>query len=75
MTLIDTDILSLLLAGNARALSRLRLVDDEIAISVITKIEILRGSYDFVLNASDGIQLERRNSGWTGSSKISPGGR
>jgi tRNA(fMet)-specific endonuclease VapC len=59
MILLDTDTLSLLLAGNGSVLLRLRRSEDELAISVITKVEILRGRYDFLLKASDGTQLQR----------------
>jgi tRNA(fMet)-specific endonuclease VapC len=62
MTLLDTGILSLLLAGNERVLSRLRQAEDDLAISVITKVEILRARYDFLLKASDGAQLQRAQS-------------
>lgn len=59
MILLDTDTLSLLLAGNAPGLSRLRRTEEDLAIIVITKVEILRGRYDFLLKASDGVQLQR----------------
>ncbi len=59
MILLDTDTLSLLLAGNAPVLSRLRRNEEDLAITVITKVEILRGRYDFLLKASDGAQLQR----------------
>jgi tRNA(fMet)-specific endonuclease VapC len=59
MTLLDTDILSLLLAGNPMVLARLRRAEEDLAITVITKVEILRGRFDFLLKASDGDQLQR----------------
>jgi tRNA(fMet)-specific endonuclease VapC len=59
MILLDTDTLSLLLAGNAPVLSRLQRTEEDLAITVITKVEILRGRYDFLLKASDGAQLQR----------------
>jgi tRNA(fMet)-specific endonuclease VapC len=62
MTLLDTDTLSLLLAGKEPVLTRLRQAADQLAISVITKVEILRGRYDFLLKASDGAQLQRAQS-------------
>src|SRR5262249_3647011 len=62
MTLLDTDTISLLLAGNKRVLSRLQQARDNLVISVITKVEILRGRYDFLLKASDGTQLMRAQS-------------
>jgi tRNA(fMet)-specific endonuclease VapC len=58
MILLDTDILSMLLAGNQRVIARLRRAGDELAITVITKIELLRGRYDLLLKAADGHQLQ-----------------
>jgi tRNA(fMet)-specific endonuclease VapC len=59
MILLDTDILSLILAGNANAIARLRQAGDDVAISVITKVEVLRGRFDFLFKAGDGDQLQR----------------
>jgi tRNA(fMet)-specific endonuclease VapC len=59
MILLDSDILSLILAGNSTVVARLHRAEDELAITVITKVEVLRGRYDFLLKASDGIQLQR----------------
>ncbi len=62
MILLDTDILSLVLAGRPTVVARLRRAEPEIAITVITKVEILQGRYDFLLKASDGDQLQRAQS-------------
>ncbi len=59
MTLLDTDTLSLLLAGNPTVLARLRRAEEHLAITVVTKLEILQGRFDFLLKASDGAQLQR----------------
>jgi tRNA(fMet)-specific endonuclease VapC len=59
MTLLDTDTLSLLLAGNPRVFARLRRAEEDLAITVITKVEMLQGRFDFLLKASDGDQLQR----------------
>ena len=59
MTLLDTDILSLLLAGNPTVIARLRRADENLAITVITKVEILQRRFEFLLKASDGAQLQR----------------
>lgn len=56
MILLDTDILSLLMAGNPTVIARLRQATDDVAISVITKVEILRGRFDSILKAGDGDQ-------------------
>ncbi|GBF81230.1 type II toxin-antitoxin system VapC family toxin [Aphanothece sacrum] len=52
MYLLDTDTLTHLHAGNTNVINRLEtLQDEEIAITIITKIEILRGRIDYVLKA------------------------
>jgi len=58
MYLFDDDSLSHLHAGNANIISRLEsLQDDEIAITIITKVEILRGRIDYLLKAFSGVDL------------------
>lgn len=58
MHLLDTDTLTYLHAGHPQVIARLReLPDPNVAITVITRIEILRGRFDFVLKAADGVQL------------------
>lgn len=60
MHLLDTDILSLLQRGHARIVEAIEALEDsELAITLVTKIEILRGRQDFVLKAADGEQLLR----------------
>lgn len=60
MHLLDTDILSLLQRGNAKVVEALEASDDSaLAITLITKIELLRGRQDFVLKAATGEQLLR----------------
>ncbi len=58
--LLDTDILSLLQRGHAKVVEAIEALDDsELAITLITKIELLRGRHDFVLKAATGEQLLR----------------
>ena len=58
MHLLDTDTLKYLHAGHPQVIARLReLPDPNVATTVITRIEILRGRFDFVLKAADGVQL------------------
>jgi tRNA(fMet)-specific endonuclease VapC len=58
MYLLDTDTLTYLHAGHPRAIERLRaLADPNVVTSVITRIEILRGRFDFVLKAATGLEL------------------
>ncbi|HWG46513.1 MAG TPA: type II toxin-antitoxin system VapC family toxin [Gemmataceae bacterium] len=58
MYLLDTDTLTLVHAGHLRVLERRQTVpDNEIAIAIVTRIEVLQGRFDFVLKAADGNQL------------------
>ena len=58
MYLFDTDTLSHLHAGNGNIINRLEsLQGDEIAITIITKGEILRGRIDYLLKAFSGVDL------------------
>ncbi len=60
MHLLDTDILSLLQRGHTKVVKALEASEDsELAITLITKIEFLRGRHDFVLKAATGEQLLR----------------
>lgn len=60
MYFLDTDTLTLAHAGHARISDQLRRVDpNEVAITVITRIEILQGRFAAVLKASHGEQLVR----------------
>jgi len=60
MYILDSDILSLFHAGNENVGQRMDAVDPaELATSIVTKVEILRARYAFLLNASDGEQLLR----------------
>jgi tRNA(fMet)-specific endonuclease VapC len=59
MTLLDTDTLTLLLAGNEKVRRRVEQEDDEMAITVVTRIEILQGRFAFLLKAADKAQLQQ----------------
>ena len=57
---LDTDTLTLAHAGHARVSDQFRRVDpNEVAITVITRIEILQGRFAAVLKASHGDELVR----------------
>ena len=57
---LDTDILTLIHANQARVAEQQRnIAPQEIAISIITRIEILRGRFDAVLKAKDSEALLR----------------
>jgi tRNA(fMet)-specific endonuclease VapC len=60
MHLLDTDTFSHLQAGHPQVVANLRTVDDpEVGTTIITKIEILRARFDFVLKAATGEHLLR----------------
>lgn len=60
MHLLDTDTLTYLHAGHPQVIRRLsELADPNVATTVITRIEILRGRFDFVLKAATGPELLR----------------
>jgi tRNA(fMet)-specific endonuclease VapC len=58
MHILDTDMISLLHAGNPRVeRNKDRFDPAQIATTIITRIEVLRGRFDFVMKARDGQQL------------------
>jgi len=58
--LLDTDILTHLLAGREAVVRRLsRLEDPEVGTTVVTKIELLRGRFDFLLKAATAREVLR----------------
>ncbi len=60
MHLLDTDTLIHLDAGHSRVVERARsLPESEIGTTLITRIELLRARFEFLLKASDGQQLLR----------------
>ncbi len=57
MFILDTDILSLLLRGHARVTERVAQATEEVAITLITRIEILQGRFASVLKAESSEKL------------------
>lgn len=58
MHLLDTNTLTHLYAGQVNVVERLRTVEDaEVGITIITKVEVLRGRIDYILKAETGINL------------------
>ncbi|MCZ8120142.1 MAG: type II toxin-antitoxin system VapC family toxin [Microcystis sp. LE18-22.4A] len=58
MYLLDTDTVTHLHSGNTNVINRLEnLQDEKVAITIITKIEILRGRIDYLLKAFSGSDL------------------
>jgi tRNA(fMet)-specific endonuclease VapC len=60
MYLLDTDTLTHLYADNANVIDRLNSVGDvKFGITIITRVEVLRGRIDYLLKAETGEQLLR----------------
>ncbi len=60
MYILDTDTVTHLYAGNPKVVENLKRTDDsDIRITIITRIELLRGRFEFLLKASDKHQLIR----------------
>ncbi len=60
MHLLDTDTLTHLHAGHPKVIKRLRQLDDpDVATTIITKIELLQGRFDFLLKAASAAELLR----------------
>jgi len=62
--LLDTDIITLWLLGHARLAERVLGTTELVAITVVTRVELLRGRFDSLLKASDGVQLQQANGAW-----------
>lgn len=58
MILLDTDIVSHVFKANPKVLERLRGAMDPVAITIITRLEILRGRSEALLKAADGLELQ-----------------
>lgn len=59
MILLDTDTLSLLLAGHPRVTARFLAAPEPVSTTVITRIEMLEGRFASLMKAADGEQLLR----------------
>jgi tRNA(fMet)-specific endonuclease VapC len=57
--ILDTDVLTHFLRNHPRVVERMQKTDDEVAITIITRIEILQGRFDTLLKAADGVELQR----------------
>ena len=58
MHLLDTDTLTHLHAGQQNVVKQLMAVDDpDVGITIITKVEVLRGRIDYLLKAETGVEL------------------
>jgi tRNA(fMet)-specific endonuclease VapC len=60
MYLLDTNILTALHAGNSKVITAIERLDDpQIAITIITKVELIQGRISFLLKATSGQDLLR----------------
>ena len=58
MYLLDTDTLTHLYHGNSNVVKHLKSVkDSEVGITIITKVEVLRGRIDYLLKSENGANL------------------
>jgi len=56
MIVLDTDTLTLLMKGHARIANRMEQAE-EVAITIVTRIEVLQGRFASILKAADGAEL------------------
>lgn len=60
MHLLDTDTITYLHAGHSRVIKHLgELADADVGTTIITKIELLRGRFDYVIKAATGAEILR----------------
>jgi len=59
MIVLDTDMLTHLLAEHPRVVERYRREADEVVITVMTRIEVLEGRFATLRKAADGAELQR----------------
>jgi tRNA(fMet)-specific endonuclease VapC len=59
MILLDTDILTLYAAGHPQVRERVMRAGEPIAMTVVTRIEVLQGRFASVLKAADGKELQQ----------------
>ncbi len=59
MILLDTDTLSLFNRGDPRVRQRIQAAADTVGTTIVTRIEVLRARFDFLVKAANGDQLQR----------------
>lgn len=59
MILLDTDTVTLFNHRHPRIVAHAQAAAEVMSITIVSRIEILRGRWDFLLKAADGRQLER----------------
>lgn len=58
MILLDTDIMTLWLTGHPVVGKRVLETSDLVATTVVSRIEVLRGRFEYLLKANDGAQIQ-----------------
>jgi tRNA(fMet)-specific endonuclease VapC len=61
--LLDTDTLTLLALGHRQVSQRFQSTDEAVAITIVTRIEVLQGRFDFVMKAADGPSFKKPSGG------------
>src|SRR5437016_5040801 len=59
MKILDTDILTLLFRGHLAVIDRHRHEGDQVAITIVSRIQTLQGRFAMLLKAADGAELIR----------------
>jgi tRNA(fMet)-specific endonuclease VapC len=59
MILLDTDMLTLLFQGHVRVRRRVQSAEQEVATTIVTRIEVLQGRFDAILKAANADQLQK----------------
>ncbi|HEY7331104.1 MAG TPA: type II toxin-antitoxin system VapC family toxin [Gemmataceae bacterium] len=59
MIVLDTDTLTFFLRNHPRVVERVQATTDEIAITIVSRIETLQGRFDTLMKAADGAALQR----------------
>jgi tRNA(fMet)-specific endonuclease VapC len=62
MIVLDTDIMTLWLLGQPVVSKRVLEASDVVATTVVNRIELVRGRFDYLLKANDGAQLQAAQS-------------
>jgi len=59
MIILDTDTLTHFFRNHSRVVERMQREADEVAITIISRIETLQGRFDTLMKAVDGVELQR----------------
>ena len=59
MIVLDTDILTHFFRNHPRVVERMQRTTEEVAITIVSRIEILQGRFDSMMKAADGAELQR----------------